>query len=108
LTPYTVIFRPRAKKAWDKLAHALRTQFARRLDERRRNPRIPSAALGRMPDCYKIKLRAAGYRLVYQVIDEKIVILVLAVGRRDRNEVYEQAAGELRGTNDRNRRRRRA
>jgi len=96
LTLYGVIFRPRAKKAWDKLDHALRIQFAKRLDERRRNPRIPSAALSGMRDCYKIKLRAAGYRLVYQVVDDKIVILVLAVGRRERNEVYEEAARELR------------
>jgi mRNA interferase RelE/StbE len=101
LTLYNVIFRPRAKKAWDKLDNALRIQLARRLDERRRNPRIPSAALSRMRDCYKIKLRTAGYRLVYQVIDEKIVVLVLAVGRRDRNDVYDEAARELRETNDR-------
>lgn len=24
-----------------------------------------------MPDCYKIKLRSSGYRLVYQVIDQQ-------------------------------------
>ncbi|WP_373687182.1 type II toxin-antitoxin system RelE/ParE family toxin [Acinetobacter sp. YH12239] len=32
---------------------------------------------------YKVKLRSAGYRLVYQVIDTKIVVLVLDVDRRD-------------------------
>jgi len=45
-----------------------------------------------MKDCYKIKLRGAGYRLVYRVEDERIVILVLAVGKRERSSVYEQAA----------------
>ena len=29
-----------------------------------------------MPDCYKIKLRTAGYRLVYQV-DGKIVLVTV-------------------------------
>ena len=40
----------------------------------------PSDALHGMKDCYKIKLRGAGYRLVYRVEEERIVILVLAVG----------------------------
>jgi len=44
-----------------------------------------------MPDCYKIKLRASGYRLVYQVIDKQVVVLVLAVGKRERSEVYQTA-----------------
>lgn len=48
-----------------------------------------------MPDCYKIKLRAAGYRLVYRVFDERIVVQVVAVGRRDRNLVYKLAAGRI-------------
>ncbi|WP_186797395.1 type II toxin-antitoxin system RelE family toxin, partial [Escherichia coli] len=42
-------------------------------------------------DRYKIKLRASGYRLVYQVIDEKVVLLVIAVGRRESSEVYQIA-----------------
>lgn len=52
----------------------------------------PSDALHGMKDCYKIKLRGAGYRLVYRVEEERIVILVLAVGKRERSSVYEQAA----------------
>jgi mRNA interferase RelE/StbE len=44
-----------------------------------------------MPDCYKIKLRSSGYRLVYEVIDERIVVSVVAVGKRERSEVYERA-----------------
>jgi mRNA interferase RelE/StbE len=39
-------------------------------------------------DCYKIKLRAAGYRLVYRVIKQRLVVQVIAVGKRDKNEVY--------------------
>ena len=37
---------------------------------------------------YKIKLRNAGYRLVYQVKDKELIVLVVAVGKRERNEVY--------------------
>jgi mRNA interferase RelE/StbE len=37
---------------------------------------------------YKIKFRSSGYRLVYEVNDEEIVIYVVAVGKRDRGIVY--------------------
>ena len=43
------------------------------------------------PDGYKIKLRAIGYRLVYQVEDRRLMVLV-AVGKRERNAVYKVAA----------------
>ncbi|WP_413178417.1 type II toxin-antitoxin system RelE family toxin [Escherichia coli] len=59
--------------------------------ERLENPRVPAARLHGHADRYKIKLRASGYRLVYQVIDEKVVLLVIAVGRRESSEVYQIA-----------------
>ncbi|WP_432761158.1 type II toxin-antitoxin system RelE family toxin, partial [Salmonella enterica] len=37
------------------------------------------------------KLRASGYRLVYQVIDEKVVLLVISVGKREGSDVYHMA-----------------
>ncbi|MBJ5918692.1 type II toxin-antitoxin system RelE/ParE family toxin, partial [Salmonella enterica subsp. enterica serovar Typhimurium] len=45
--------------------------------------------------CYKIKLRAAGVRLVYKVEDGELVILVVAVGKRDKNAVYDTARERL-------------
>ncbi len=40
----------------------------------------------------KIMLRAIGYRLVYEVRDAEVVVLVIAVGRRDAADVYDRAA----------------
>jgi mRNA interferase RelE/StbE len=40
---------------------------------------------------YKIKLRDAGYRLIYEVHDDFLIVLVVAIGRRDKSEVYELA-----------------
>ena len=59
-------------------------------------PRIPSARLSEFPDCYKIKLRKAGYRLVYRVDDDRIVVIVIAVGKRERSEAYKAAKGRIR------------
>ncbi|MBC3779219.1 type II toxin-antitoxin system RelE/ParE family toxin [Pseudomonas sp. SWRI99] len=88
---YKLEFLPSAHKEWDKLGHTVREQFKKKLGERLKLPRIPADALHGMPDCYKIKLKASGYRLVYQVIDERVVVSVLAVGKRERSGVYEAA-----------------
>ena len=44
-----------------------------------------------MPDCYKIKLKNAGYRLVYQVDDNRVVVIIVAVGKRENLSVYKTA-----------------
>lgn len=81
-------FHELALKEWRKLDEGLRERFKKKLAERLREPRIPSAALCGMPDCYKIKLRKAGYRLVYRVEDAIVFVTVVAVGRRDKLRVY--------------------
>ena len=88
---YVVEWDPKALKELRKLDGAVRLQFLKKLEERQGNPRVPGDALHGMKDCYKIKLRGAGYRLVYRVEDERIVILVLAIGKRERSSVYEEA-----------------
>ena len=47
----------------------------KKLAEILESPRIEANKLHGMPDCYKIKLRSSGYRLVYQVLDKKVVVL---------------------------------
>lgn len=96
LTTYSLEFLPVALREWNKLDSAVAAQFKKKLGERLEHPHIPSARLSGLPNCYKIKLRSAGFRLVYQVIDDRITVLVVAVGRRERNEVYKFARERLR------------
>ena len=86
-----LVFKAVAKKEWDKLDSTIREQFKKKLVERIESPRVESSRLNGMQDCYKIKLRSAGYRLVYQVRDEELVVSVVAVGKRERNHVYKAA-----------------
>lgn len=88
---YKLEFLPSARKEWDKLGATIRQQFVKKLRERLQHPHVPSAALHGMPHHYKIKLRQLGYRLVYRVDDKTIVVVVVAVGKRERGEVYETA-----------------
>jgi len=92
---YNLAFLPSALKEWEKLGGNVRAQFKKKLAERLGAPHVEAARLSGMPDCYKIKLRAAGYRLVYRVDDAVVTVVVVAVGRRDRNAVYKAAAGRI-------------
>ncbi len=84
-------FVEQALKEWKKLDSNTREQFKKKLFERLSNPRVPSAQLSGHRDRYKIKLRSVGYRLVYEVRDTELIVLVIAVGRRDRDAVYRAA-----------------
>lgn len=84
-------FLEEALAEWKRLDGSVRDQFKKKLAERLIEPRIPSAKLSGHPDRYKIKLRSIGYRLVYEVRDKQLVVLVVAVGKRDRSAVYKAA-----------------
>ena len=88
---YELEFDPRALKEWRKLGATVREQFKKKLGEVLQQPRVEANRLRELPDCYKIKLRKAGYRLIYQVQDEKVLILVLAIGKRNKSEAYNDA-----------------
>ena len=89
---YELHFHPLALKEWKKLSKELQGQLKKLLKRRLENPHILSAKLsGQFKDCYKIKLRQAGYRLVYQINNNKMILLVVAVGKRNKNKVYELA-----------------
>jgi len=88
---YDLAFLDEALKEWRKLDNATREQFKAKLAERLQNPKVPSARLHGAKERYRIKLRNAGYRLVYQVNDRELLVLVVAVGKRERNDVYKAA-----------------
>lgn len=92
---YELAFDPRALKEWHKLGATVREQFKQKLKSVLLHPRNEATRLRELPDCYKIKLRASGYRLVYQVQDVRISVLVIAIGKRDKSAVYHDADKRL-------------
>lgn len=88
MTDYSLEWSQAALKAWRKLDPQTQAQFEAKLRLRLHTPRVPGDKLSGLKDCYKIKLRSVGYRLVYQVIEGRLVILVVSVGRRDDASVY--------------------
>jgi mRNA interferase RelE/StbE len=88
---YKLKFIPTALKEWEKLDNPIQKQFKTKLSERLETPHIPASRLSGFDNHYKIKLRASGYRLVYEVIEQEVVVMVIAVGKRDKNIVYQKA-----------------
>lgn len=88
---YELGFVESALKEWRKLDPQTRDQFKKKLAERLDAPHVPAARLSGSKDRYKIKLRGVGYRLVYEVHDADVIVIVVAVGKRERNAVYRAA-----------------
>lgn len=92
---YALEFDERALKEWQKLGDTIKTQFKKKLAKVLDNPHIIANRLSGGQNLYKIKLRSAGYRLVYQVEDDRVVVFVIAVGKREKNAVYDIAQTRL-------------
>ena len=78
---YKLKFLPSALKEWKKLDNTIRYQFKKKLEERLNFPHVPNSQLSNFENHYKIKLRTSGYRLVYEVLDKEISVLVIAIGK---------------------------
>jgi mRNA interferase RelE/StbE len=85
---FKLAFYEAALKEWHKLDPHIKLQFQTKLKDRLSHPRLAFAKLAGHPNRYKIKLRSVGYRLVYEVIDNEVLVMVVAVGKRERNQVY--------------------
>ncbi len=92
MTRYDLTFKQEALHEWERLGATVQTQFKKKLAERLDNPHIPAARLHGAANRYKIKLAASGFRLVYEVRDRELVVVVIAVGKRERGKVYAKAA----------------
>lgn len=81
---YKLKFTPSAKKEWDKLDNTVKQMLKKALAKRLINPFVQSSKLSNLPiDCYKIKLRTVGYRLIYTVENDELILLVLTINHRD-------------------------
>jgi len=85
---YKLKFLPKALKEWEKLDNSIKEQLKKKLKERLENPYVKGDKLSGYDSVYKIKLRKLGYRLVYEVIENELVIIVITVGKREGGRVY--------------------
>lgn len=93
---YRLKFVPAALDEWNALDGSVKAVFKKLLKKRLERPRVPGAQLhGDLRDCYKIKLLKQGYRLVYRVEDDALIVLVLAIAKRESMAAYRAAIERL-------------
>lgn len=89
-------FVPAALDEWQRLDGSVKEPLRNLLRKRIEQPHVPGSALhGVLQGCYKIKLRQLGYRLVYTVEDDALIVLVLAVDKREDSVAYRAALERL-------------
>jgi len=89
---YRLKFVPAALEEWGNLDGSVKETLRGLLKKRLIEPHVPGAELrGDLKNCYKIKLRKLGYRLIYEVIEDEVVVLVLAVNKREGFVAYDLA-----------------
>ena len=96
-TSYRLVFDRRARKEFEKLDVSFRKQFQKKLAERLHRPRVEADRLHGTRNGYRLKARSAGYRLIYEVQDDRLVVLVVAVAKRDasKRDVFQLAQERL-------------
>ena len=93
---YRLMFLPEALAEYRALDGSVQATVKKLLGKRLDEPHVPGGALhGDLAGCYKIKLLKQGIRLVYQVEDGKLVVLVLAVDKREDSAAYKAAVSRL-------------
>ena len=91
-TRYRLKFVPDALAEWNALDGSIKNILRKLLKKRLEEPHQPGSHLhGDLRNCYKIKLKKQGYRLVYTVEDDVMVVLVLAVDKREDLAAYHAA-----------------
>ncbi|MGH8296517.1 MAG: type II toxin-antitoxin system RelE family toxin [Steroidobacteraceae bacterium] len=93
---YRLLFHPEALKEWNALDGSIKKPLKNLLAKRLDNPHVPGGALHNdLIGCYKIKLNRQGVRLVYRVEDDALIVMVMAVDRREDSVVYRSALARI-------------
>ena len=89
---YRLQFVPSAWAEWQALDGSVKEPLRKLLQKRLDNPYVPGSELrGALAGHYKIKLRKQGYRLVYGVQEDVVVVMVMAIDKREDSAVYQSA-----------------
>jgi mRNA interferase RelE/StbE len=83
---YEVLFRDTARKAFTSLDPAVRRQISRAIDRLAENPR-PRQATPIVGEPGAMRIRTGAWRVIYEIHESKLVVLVLDVGHR--SKVYQ-------------------
>ena len=80
---YKVVLREEARRSFRRLDKAVQKQVQRTIDRLADNPR-PGQATQLVGDPRTWRVRSGDWRILYEIHDEEIVVLVLDIGHRSK------------------------
>jgi len=96
---YSYKFHPEAEKELEKLNRSVQILFTKTLKKILKSPELGIDLGNRnnlnLSGLKKMYFDHKRYRVVYQVLEEEIVIHLIAIGKRDKMEVYEKAGERI-------------
>ncbi|NBV89895.1 MAG: type II toxin-antitoxin system RelE/ParE family toxin [Actinobacteria bacterium] len=93
---YSLKFLRQATSEWRALDRSIRNQAQRKLEKRLQNPHVPADLLsGELAGLYRLKFRKSGIRIIYKVVDDRLLVLVVAIGKRENFDAYQTAVVRL-------------
>ena len=96
---YNFEFHPEAKEELKKLNNSIQILFTKKLKQVLNAPKI-GITLGnknnlKLTGLKKVYFNNKKHRIVYETIEDKVMIYIVAVGKREEMEVYEKANNRL-------------
>jgi len=97
---YRVEFLPAAAHEFEALDGSLKRLAAKQIDKLAERPEL-GAPLGKrmgidLTGYRKTYFGKKGYRIVYEIQRQRLVILIIGIGKRERAEIYREVAERLR------------
>lgn len=84
---YRIEYLKRADKALSKMPRNVRALVVAKIDELARDPFAPNNNVRKLAGTAGFRLRVQDWRVIYRVLDDRLVLLVVRIGPR--GEVYE-------------------
>lgn len=84
---YQVKFKPSAKKEFESFDKKIKIQIASKIDKLAENPESLKPEKIQGSDSF-YRIRSGDYRIIYEIIDNQLIILVVKIGHR--REIYKK------------------
>ncbi|MBI3015518.1 MAG: type II toxin-antitoxin system RelE/ParE family toxin [Candidatus Tectomicrobia bacterium] len=97
---YKIEFLPEAAREFEALDGSLKKIAAKQIDKLLESPELGEPLGKRMgidlTGYRKIYFGKKAYRIVYEIQRQRLVILIIGIGKRERAEIYKEVARRLR------------
>ncbi len=96
---YKIEFLPEAAREFERLDGSLRKIAAKQIEKLSERPEL-GVPLGKrlgidLTGYRKIYFGRKGYRIVYEIVGERLKVLIIGIGKRERAEIYREVAEHL-------------